>query len=137
MVMIPLFGCSAQGRKDLTYLHYSHSNTMVVSDFKEWTVKLEDSKTAVVTIKNGPEEKSYKTSSILLDEISRIVESHRMRRFKGEYIRRNVLDGWAWDFVLRYNDGKSIEGSGESYYVRKRYGSEWSGPQRSDERILI
>lgn len=118
MVMIPLFGCSARGNKNLTFLHYSHSNTMVVSDFKEWTVKLEDPKTAVVTVKKGPEENSYRTSSRILDEISRIVDTNRMRRFKGNYVRKNVLDGWAWDFTLKYSGDKSINGSGYMKYPR-------------------
>lgn len=118
MAIFQLFGCSANSKADLTYLHYSHGNSMVAGDFQEWTVKLENQNTAVVTVKKGLEENSYRTSSKLLDEISQIVERNRMRRFKGKYIRKNVLDGWNWGFVLRYKDGKSIEGNGYMKYPK-------------------
>lgn len=116
MVMIPLFGCSARGKSHITYLHYSHSNTMVAGDVKEWTVKQEDRKIAVVTIRKGFEETSYRISSTILEEIGRIADQYKMHRFKGQYVRKNVLDGWSWDFAMEYEDGKSVEGSGYMKY---------------------
>lgn len=116
LVMIPLFGCSARGKAPLIYFHYSHSNTMVAGDFQEWTVDLENPKIAVVTIKKGFQESSYRTSSSILEEMGRIVKQYKMHRYKRQYVRKNVLDGWAWDCTLGYSGGKFIGSSGYMKY---------------------
>lgn len=119
LAMIQLFSCSARNKANLTYFNYSHGSTMRAFDGEEWTVKMEDSKTAIVTIKNGPEENTYRTSSKLLDEMNQIVDRHKMYRFKGNYHSPfNVKDGWSWSLKMSFNDNTEVNGHGYMKYPR-------------------
>ena len=117
MAFIPLFGCSARNRADLTYFRYSFGSTMRANDGEEWTVELKAPGNALVTLKKGLEEKSFTTSSKILDNINAIVIRHRMYRYKGSY--RTILDvrdGWAWGFDLGYGNGKTVSADGYMKY---------------------
>lgn len=117
MVFIPLFGCSARNRSDLTYFRYSFGSTMRANGGEEWTVELKAPGSALVTIKEGIQEKSFTTGSKILDDINAIVNKHKMYRYKGSY--RTVLDvrdGWAWGFDLTYSNGRAVSADGYMKY---------------------
>lgn len=118
--MFQLFGCSAREKGGLTYFRYSHNNSMISNGSRAVTVELLDNDTALVTVKDEcGEPRSVKTSSAVITEVEEIVNKHKMYRYNGFYRpAMDVLDGWDWDFFLKYNDGSTTHAHGYMKYPK-------------------
>lgn len=119
--MFQLVGCSGRHRDGLVYFTYSEQNTMIMNGTSSWTLKLLDDDTVIVTrlVEGASEPVEFTASKEVMAQVNEIVKRNRMYRYKGYYKPVfEVLDGWSWDFVLKYKDGSETRADGYMRYPK-------------------